>query len=483
LKWGAISLVVVRVTRILTMTILARLLTPEIFGVFAMANTAIQTISVFREIGFGAAYIQRIDTDEKDAKIAINTTFVFGLAVDLLVFLTVFFGAPVVASFFDTQQLVSVLRVMAVLFLVNPIIGICNVILTKRIEFNKIATVEITEILVYSIVAITLAATGFEIWGLIIGMVLSRLTACVLITKLSGWKPGFKIKLSMAKELFGFGKYMWAFGALSAVGGALDRVIIGKYWGAVNLGYYTLAFNLCNLPASAFSMLINKITFPAFSKLQDNPIKMKMAVLKIVSIVSMIVLPASLGLMATAEELIITVFGGQWLPAIPPIKILAIYGLFLSISAITGPAFKALGKPHVLLYTSINHHIILIALLFLFRNQGVVGMCYAVLIPIIVSSIIAFVLIQHYLGIGFREISSALSIPVILSFAMYGFIAGLKYSSAKYITLEPHFILIINVFAGAATYLALSMLLNKKMVDEFKNAVLEIFRSKGVAFQ
>ena len=483
MKWGSISLAVVRITRILTMIVLARILTPEIFGIYAIANTAIQAIAVLGDIGFGAAYIQRTVIDEKDEKIAINTVFAFGLIVDSMMFLVVFLGAPFIASFFETDVLVNILKVMAVLFLLEPAVGICNVILIKRLEFGKIAAAEIIEIFSYSIVAITLAAAGYEIWGLIFGIVISKLTFCILLIKLSGWSPGFEIKPQVALELFGFGKFMWAFGVLSALGGALDKVIIGKYWGAINLGYYHLAFNLCNLPASAFSMLINKISFPAFSKLQDNPERMKRALLKIISNVSMLVLPASLGLIATADELIITVFGTQWQSAIPAVKILALYGLTLSVSSVTGPAFQALGKPNVLLYTSINHHIILIALLILLRNHGVTGICYAVLIPVIVSSGIAFVLIGKYLNIRLKELFKAMSMPVALSILMYGVVKSLKYGSAIFMTIEPLYMLIINVFFGAAIYLITSLLLNRRMFIEFKDTVFEIFRSKGVAFQ
>lgn len=482
-KQATVALIVVRITKIMTMIVLARLLTPEIFGIFAMANTTIITITTLREIGFGAAYIQRIDTDEKDSKTAIDTAFTIGLVVDLMILVTLFYGAPVIADFFESKDLINVLRFMAVLFLIEPVLGICNAILVKRLEFGRLANAEIIEVFTFSIVAITLAVLKFEIWGIIIGIIISKITYCILLIKFSNWKPSFKIEKNMARELFGFGKFMWAFGALSAVGGALDRVVIGKYWGAVNLGYYHLAFNLCSLPASAFSMLINKITFPAFSKLQKNPERMKGALLKIISNVSLIVLPASLGLMVTADELIVTVLGQQWKATIPFVRILAIYGLTLSISATTGPAFQALGKPYVLFYTSINHHIIMITLLLLFRKYGVIGICYAVLIPLIISSIIAFILIVRYLDIRFKELMSAVSMPVILSIIMYGVIVGLRYGSTMIQNIETELMLFINVLIGIATYLILSILFNKKMLNEFKDSALEIIKSKKVVNQ
>ena len=482
-KQATVALIVVRITKIITMIVLARLLNPEIFGIFAMANTTIITITTLREIGFGAAYIQRIDADEKDSKNAIDTVFTIGLVVDLLILVALVYGAPVIAAFFGSKDLINVLRFMAILFLIEPVLGICSAILVKRLEFGKLAAADIIEVFTFSVVAITLAVMEFKIWGIICGIIISKSGYCILLIKFSAWKPNLKFDTKIARELFGFGKFMWAFGALSAVGGALDRVVIGKYWGAVNLGYYHLAFNLCSLPASAFSMLINKITFPAFSKLQKNPEKMKEALLKILSNVSIIVIPASFGLMVTADELIVTVLGQQWKASIPLVRILSIYGLTLSISAITGPAFQALGKPYVLFYTSINHHIIMFALLFLLRKYGVIGICYAVLIPLIISSIIAFFLIVRYLDIRFKDLISAVSMPVILSITMYGVIEGLRYGSAMITNIETEFMLVINVLAGIATYLILSILLNKKMLYEFKDSALEIIKSKKVLHQ
>ena len=480
MKWGTISLVVARITRILSMVVLARLLSPQIFGIFAMANTAIHTIAVFREIGFGAAYIQRLDKDEVDSQIAVNTAFSLGLIIDFFVFSAIFCGAPLIANFFDTNELTNVLRVLAIIFLLEPVIGICNAILAKRLDFGKIALSEIAQVSVYASVAIIFAALGFEVWGLILAVVASKITTSILLVKLSGWRPGFQIKFVLVKEMFGFGKFMWAFAALSAVGGALDRVLIGKYWGAANLGYYHLAFNLCNLPASAFSQLINKITFPAFSKLQQDPDRIKSALLRIISNVSMLVMPASFGLVAVADEFIITIFGSQWVGTIPLIKILAFYGLTLSISAITGPVFKALGKPHVLFYTSINHHIILIVLLFLFRNQGVIGICYAVLIPLVVSSLIAIVLIERYLKIKLYDLLSAISMPLVLSFLMYGIVRGTKYLIETKITHEPQMVFMFGATVGSLSYILLSFLLNKDMLNQFKLTAIEIIKSKNM---
>ena len=478
-KWATASLVVVRMVRFVTLVVLARILTPEIFGLVAMANVVVETIGVIREIGFGAAYIQRQDKEENSAKIAANTAFIFGLIISLILFAGLLLFSPKIALFFKLEALENVVKVMAFTFIIDPVLGICGVILNKELEFGKIATGEITQIVAYSIIAVLLAFLGFGVWSIVLGTLISKLIHTIVLLYFSGWRPTVQVDLRVAKEMFAFGKYMWAFAILSAAGRALDRVLIGRFWGTASLGHYHIAFNLCNMPATAISFLINKITFPVFSQFQDDTIRLKNALLRILSIVSIVVMPLSLGLIATADIFVLSIYGPKWSQVIPLVQVLAIYGMTLSISAVTGPVFKAIGKPNILLYTSLNHHIILVISLILLRNYGVIGICYALLIPIVISALIAFVLIIKLLHIHWNELIIPIIKPGLAATIMFLMVKAFQNHSLLAFMVSPILKLTVLIMIGALTYTITSICLNRTLFNDFRYTVFEIIKSKG----
>jgi O-antigen/teichoic acid export membrane protein len=266
---------------------------------------------------------------------------------------------------------------------------------------------------------------------------------------------------------------------LSALGDAVDKVMIGKVLGAASLGYYGLAFTLSNLPATNISSLVNQITFPAFSKVQNDRAMLKNAFIKTLSHVSIISMPVAFGILAVAENLVVVVCGRKWLPAVPLIKILVFYGMSLSISSLAGPIFKAIGKPNVMLYTSILHHFIKISLLFLLIGYGAVGICYAVVIPLFLSSVIAFVLVAHYLELTTTEIIKPISTPIVCSVAMFGAIKIFEISIKANAALPLNTLLLSSITLGIGAYLVAAFFVSRPLLVEFKNTLSAVIRSKG----
>lgn len=333
------------------------------------------------------------------------------------------------------------------------------------------------QIITYSITAITLAILNCGIWSIVFGQIISNLVHGCFLVIYSKWRPTILFNWRAAKEMFAFGKYMWLFSIFSAASRAIDRILIGRFWGAESLGYYHIAFNLCKMPANAFSLMINKVTFPAYSKLQEDITQLKTGFLKVLSSVAIIVIPLSLGLIATADVFVVTLYGSKWRPAIPLVQVLAIYGMSLSISAVTGPVFQALGKPSVLLYTSLIHHIILILSLFLLRNHGVIGICYAVLIPSIVSSTIAFYLIAKMLNMRINEMMSNIIKPGLSAGIMFLLVKLLQYGMNESISVHPTLSLFTSIIFGGVVYLFITNYLNRKSFKEFRVTLIEIIKS------
>ncbi len=462
IKWIGASVAFSQLVRFLTTAVLARLLTPEIFGLVAMAHVAIQLIGVIREVGVGAAYIQRQDRGPEDAAAAANTTFVMSLGINMLLFVLAWFTAPLIVRFFEAAELLAVLRAMFLLFLIDAFDTTPTMILQKRLEFDKTALAEIVASALNAVVAISLAAAGYGVWSLVAGQLSARLARTCLVFVLSGFRPRLLFDQSIARQLFNYGRYLWAFAALSAVGGSLDRLILGRGLGAATLGVYSMAYNLSNLAATHISRLVNQITFPSFARVQHDHADLRRGLHKTIRHVTILSVPIAFGMFAVAHDLILTVYGEKWRAAIPIVEVLAFFGLSLSVSSITGPIFKAIGKPQILLYSSLLHHTLLGVLLFALVGHGAVAIAYAVLIPMLVSAALAYGLTAYYIAFPLRDLLGPLARTGAPAFAMY---LAVKAFDARFdAAFDPPIpiSLLASVAVGGSVYLMLSALVNRK---------------------
>lgn len=477
-KWVSLSLVATGILGFASTIVLARLLVPEMFGLVSMSNVAINTIGIIREVGFGAAYVQKQYKCPGEDTLAANTTFFMGCAFNIFLFATCFILTPFIGGFFRSIEFEIVFRIMIFSFIIEIFITVPRLDLHKKLEFGKVAICEIIRGLSASIIAVTLAIFDFGVWSLVFSHLISKLIFGLSLLALSSWRLRFEVSVRIMRELFSYGKYIWAFAIISAIGNQLDKAIIGRYFGASNLGYYTIAFKLCALPTSLISKVLNQVTFPVFSKLQSNRDRLKNALVEALSNVSIIVLPMAMGLVAISASLILTLYGKKWLPAIPIINILAFHGMLLSIASINGPVIKAIGKPHVLFYTSIVHQVILATMLFLLKTHGVQGIAYAVLAPMFVSTSIAFYLIKGYLNARYIDFLSPITKTAYAAFSMYLSVKTVQIILDARYNVPSVIHLILSIMIGILAYLVFLRLLNRTNFHIFKETLFQIVKSK-----
>lgn len=479
LKWVSASLAVSQGVRFVTTIVLARLLVPELFGLVGMAQVAIALLGVIRQLGFGAAYVQRPDSGPEDERAAADTTFWLGLAVNGLLFGVAFAAAPAVAGFFQSPEVLPVLRAMFVLFLLDAVDMTPSLVLQRRLEFGKQAVAEIGFSVAGGLIAIPLAAAGFGVWSLVGGQLGSRFVRAALLFRLSRWRPGLAFSRRIARELFSFGKYLWAFAGLSAVGDNLDRLLIGRWLGAGTLGVYELAFNLANLPTTHLSRLINQIAFPSFSRIQHDRAALRRGFLKSMSLVALLASAVAFGLLAVADEAVRALYGERWAAAVPVLRILAFYGLFLSISSTAGPVLLAVGRPNLLFYTSVVHHGTLAVLLLTLGRFGVLGIATAVLIPMALSAAVAFVLVVRLLEMRWAEVLSPVVRALASGAAMYAVTRLAADAALRAFAPPPLLLLLLAMAVGAAAYLALAALVNRAVLAEMIRTVRATLAARG----
>lgn len=474
LKWVSLSLVVTQAVRFGATVVLARLLVPEMFGLIAMANATIELIAVIRELGFGAAYIQRQDSDPEAAALTAATAFWLLVAINGILFCFAMLLAPWLAAIFAGDGLELILRVMFAAFLIDALGTLPAFMLQKRLWFGRHAAAEVAAALAYAVVAVGLAWRGFGVWSLVAGHLSSRAVQAAVAFAASGWRPSLRFSPRVARELFEFGKYLWAFAVISAIGRNVDRVIVGRYLGAASLGIYGMAFHLCRLPSNHISRLVNRITFPALARVQDDPDALRRAFCKTLRHVSMLSVPVACGLLAVAEDFVLTVYGDKWADAVPVVGVLAFFGMALSLSSITGPVFQAIGQPRILLYTSVVHQLLLGVLLYALAPYGVLGVSYGVLAPLLLSSAIAYVLVAQRLDIPWTELAGPLLRTGVSGFGMWAAVRALRVLLVAQVDWPRPLLLGVEVVFGGLCYLLLSALCNRSALLEFVTTGREV---------
>lgn len=346
--------------------LLARLLTPEYFGLLAIANLAIQSLVFFQELGFSSALIYR----QKDVEAAANTAHWTILASSALLYLVAFVSAPLVAQFFHSPESMPVLRVLALTMVINSFSRVPYTLLTKELDFRKKVLPELTASLIGNLAALLLAWVGWRVWALVAGELISALLVTLLVYAVSPWRPRLQFVRSIFHELFGYGKHIAVSQVLIFGITNIDDMFVGRMLGQAALGQYGLAYKISNTPATNITRVVNRVTFPAYSILQASQERLRSAFFRQVRFVGALAMPIGVATVIFAHDFVYAVLNESWAPAIVPMQILAVYGVIRSVAANMGVIFQAGGKPQWLTGIAVWRLITMALLLYPFISRG-----------------------------------------------------------------------------------------------------------------
>jgi O-antigen/teichoic acid export membrane protein len=364
--------------------ILARLLTPEDFGLLGIALLSISALETFSKTGFDSALIQKKENVES----YLDTAWTVSALRGIVLFSILLFSAPLIARFFNSPEAALIIRVIALYTLLAGLRNIGIIFFQKELEFNKQFSYEFSATLVDLTVAITLAFILRNVWALVWGGLAARFLRLVLSYVLHPYRPGIKIDREGFQELFGFGKWVFTSGILVFLVTQGDDILLGKLLGVTALGLYQMAYTLANLPATEVTHMISKITFPAYSKFQEDLPRLREAYLKVLQFTTFVSFPLAGGIFVFASDFIRIFLGNKWMPMVPAVQVLVLAGLVRSIAATTGPIFHATGKPRIDTTWQIVRLLVLSAFIYpLTLRWGILGTATAVFLSIFVATI------------------------------------------------------------------------------------------------
>jgi len=465
IKWQGFSEILTRIFQFGVTIILARLLMPQDFGLIGVALIFTQLAFAVFDLGFSAALIQKKEIEQKH----ISTTFVVNILSASFFALLVFSLSTTIAGYFEQPELENILKVLSVIFFFYAFSAVPRILLTRSMRFKRISGLQVVSALVYSFSVLGLAMRGFGVWSFVYASLLEQFTLTILLNIFSFGKVSWKFDPAAFKELVVFGGKVLGSRVSAYFNNNIPNFVIGKWLGTVQLGYFSIAYQLTEFPVQRISKNILNVMFPAFSKLQDDIQEYKALFLKIVYYLSLIVLPIFVGLILIAPNFIIMVYGAKWQSAVIPVQLLSLMGLLRSFWILNSLVFLSKGQPEIEFKINIGYAIIAIPALIYASSFSL-----NIVVISIVGLLFCFYIIGLYRALRLIEISfltflAALKIPFFSVMAIVSFHFSILASQLT--GLEKIWQLLFTIISAVAIYIIVVMIFDRKIITKFKQLI------------
>jgi O-antigen/teichoic acid export membrane protein len=410
--WASVEKIGGKVIQFFTTIFLARILVPEDFGVVAMISIFFAISMILIDSGFSQALIREDEISEDDKV----TTFYVNLIIALILFATLWYGAPYISAFFGEEILVDLTRFMGLIPIFFSFSIIQRAYYIHKINFRTQAIINLIASVLSGVSAVLLAWFGFGVWAIAAQQVLMVFVTSFLFWGVNPWMPRGFIKSKSFEKLFKFGSNLMLSGLINVIFNEIYKVIIGRLYSTELLGFYAHAENIKNVISKNLSDIMVRVTYPALSKVKDDIQRLKDGYAKILGVISIIIFPAMIGAILVAEPMIITLIGEKWLGTVPIFQLIAITGMIHHLHVINLNILKVVGRSDLILQISIIKMIgISIAI--------VIGLLYGfwgLMIAQVVSSFLSLFVNMYYTAklINYTKIEQLLDVFPILLFSL-----------------------------------------------------------------
>lgn len=378
--------------RLIRLVILARLLAPSDFGIFAIALLTMSALETFSQTGFNPALVQKKENIEE----YLDTVWTVSVIRGVVLFIILYISAPYVAVFFDSPDSYLVIQAIGIAILFQGLANTRLVCLEKKLEYKKLFISHFINILVDFIVVVVAAFILKNVWALVIGMIAGNLMGLMVGYLVYPYKPHFRLDIGRVRGLFSYGKWVLASSVLLFLITQGDDAFVGKYLGITSLGLYQIAYRISNLPTTEISHVISRVTFPAYSRMQDNLSRLRESYLRVLQFTAFLSFPMAGLIFVLASDFTKMFLGEKWMPMVPAMQVLALFGVIRSLGATTGPVFLSIGKPNIV--AKIQFAILMLLCIMIYPlsvNWSITGTSLAVLLSGLLPNLFAFVMIAR----------------------------------------------------------------------------------------
>lgn len=426
--WLVFTRVAVQIISFSRYIVLANMLEKVDFGMLGVAMMMIRILTMFTSTGFNLALIQK----QEDIKDYLDTVWTFGIFRAILLFILMYVGAPYMAMVKippeRVQLTIDIIRAMGLTLVIGAFGNAGMIYLTKELDFKKLFVFNIMGTLIDVTVVIVVVCVYRTAWSLVFGRLASVVFRVVVTYLMHPYRPRIAFDLAKARELWRFGKWKFGDSILEFLLSEGDDFFVWAYLGVSDLATYNLSYRFAHVPVTEITHVVSKVTFPAYSKLQDNIPRFREAYIKVLEFTAFLTFPAAILIFAMSGDFVTLFLKPEWLGAIPVLQVLALRGMICSIGATRGPVFLAMGKPRQIVRIKIVKLILLAAIIYpLTRMWGVVGTALSIIIVDIMIQPMAMSLTHGMLKGGHLEMTRPMLFPALAAFSMLGFVGTLKF--------------------------------------------------------
>ena len=457
--WSAIDNVAQLGVQFVVSIVLARLLSPDDYGLIGIITIFTTVCTTIINGGFSNALIRTQKPTDEDY----NTAFICNLLMSILLYAIVFLCSPLIADFFNRQELVALTRVSSFTMIIGALAIVQQTRLTKRIDFKTQTKITLIASILSGIVGIALALMDYGVWALVVQGIVAQSLRTVLLWFFNHWVPSLRFSKESFNRLFGFGWKMMASGILDSLWTQLYQVIVGKFYSPSTLGQYTRAKQFASLFSSNLTSVIQRVTFPVLSDIQDENERMIVAYRRIIKTTMFMTFALMFALGAVSEPLLYCLIGPKWHEAATYLPWICLIGSLYPLHAINLNMLQVQGRSDLFLGLEIIKKIIGIVPLMIGAFIGIFPMLYTS----VFTSIICYFLNSYFPGKLLGYTSWMQIKDVALSFVISLIMAVVVYLM-KYLPLSNWLILPMQIILGFFFFFFLCKITK---IEEYKEVI------------
>lgn len=420
--------------------VLARLLSPEEYGLIGIITIFIAVFNSIVDSGFSNALIRKNDAKDIDY----NTVFLTNLVISLVLFVSLFVSAPAIGTFFNQPQLIPLLRVMGSIVIINAFAIIQRTILVKKVDFKTQTKASLISSISSGVIGIGMALYGFGVWSLVGQQISRQLLNTVFLWLFSHWYPKLQFSFESFRDLFKFGWKLLVSGLIDTVWREIYQVIIGKCYSPASLGQYTRAQQFASICSSNLTVVVQRVSFPVLSSVQDDKERLKYGYKRIIKVTMLLTFTLMLGLAAVAKPMILSLIGEQWLPCVPFLQIICFQMMLYPLHSLNLNMLQVQGRSDLFLKLEIIKKIVAIGPLML----GVFINIYWMLGGSVIVGFFNYYLNAYYSG-PFLNYSIKEQVRDILPSFGVAVAMAIPVFAMSFIPINSYLLLLLQIVVGA----------------------------------
>lgn len=460
--WSSIERFGSQGIQFLVLLVMARLLTPEDYGLVGMVTVFIGLAQAFIDSGFSQALIRKTDRTDVDN----STVFYFNIVVSIVIYVILYFSAPLIASFYEMPALVPITRVVCLSIIINAFTVVQRAIFTAKVDFKTQAKATLAAVVISGIIGIYLAYSGAGAWSVVWQQLINLSINSLALWLYSSWRPIWAYSWKSFNELFAFGSKLLATSILNSLYNNLHTIVIGKLFSAHTLGIYSRSKQFADLPSGQFTSIFQRVTFPVLCQVKDDLIRLENIYRRMLRTSVYVVFPCMTGLAGIATPMIQITLGDKWIECAYLLQIICFGRMWLPVHAINLDILQVSGRSDLFLKLEIYKKILSVALLAISAPFGIVAMCYVNIFGSLASLYLNTIYTKKILGITYwSQLKDYM--PVLgLSSAMFILLLVINYFIEM-----PIIAIIVDLIVGVAFYVGLSRLLRFSEFSELMSII------------